>query len=263
MIGAVLIDEQRICEMKSVRPFVLRKTNKHFLNNLNLYSLKLLSCKVPSLKEWSKNKYWRFLGGKMWSKGIDISTPEWWNHFNASIFSLTFPAPSPSFCHCSTFRALSNRNHWHYWECDIWSHQLCDTCLFFALHSDCMVDWWALGVCLFEFLTGVPPFNDETPQLVFQNILNRGGALFSYTGTPNPTNTIYNIYVTNTKYTLYSAYQCIFLLQEVNWKLFNRLIAKSFRYSLAWGGGVTVSKCKKCNWNPLDYGHKEASWSKG
>lgn len=40
--------------------------------------------------------------------------------------------------------------------------------------SDFMVDWWALGVCLFEFLTGVPPFNDETPQLVFQNILNRG-----------------------------------------------------------------------------------------
>ncbi|XP_038654115.1 serine/threonine-protein kinase greatwall isoform X1 [Scyliorhinus canicula] len=35
------------------------------------------------------------------------------------------------------------------------------------------VDWWALGVCLFEFLTGIPPFNDETPQQVFQNILNR------------------------------------------------------------------------------------------
>ncbi|KAM9489372.1 serine/threonine-protein kinase greatwall isoform 2-T2 [Clarias gariepinus] len=40
-------------------------------------------------------------------------------------------------------------------------------------NHDFMVDWWALGVCLFEFLTGVPPFNDETPQLVFQNILNR------------------------------------------------------------------------------------------
>uniref|UniRef100_A0A182NS22 Serine/threonine-protein kinase greatwall n=1 Tax=Anopheles dirus TaxID=7168 RepID=A0A182NS22_9DIPT len=35
------------------------------------------------------------------------------------------------------------------------------------------VDWWALGVCLYEFLTGVPPFNDETPQKVFENILSR------------------------------------------------------------------------------------------
>lgn len=35
------------------------------------------------------------------------------------------------------------------------------------------VDWWALGVCLFEFCTGVPPFNDETPQAVFNNILAR------------------------------------------------------------------------------------------
>ncbi|XP_053778086.1 serine/threonine-protein kinase greatwall isoform X2 [Desmodus rotundus] len=35
------------------------------------------------------------------------------------------------------------------------------------------VDWWALGVCFFEFLTGIPPFNDETPQQVFQNILKR------------------------------------------------------------------------------------------
>jgi serine/threonine-protein kinase greatwall len=35
------------------------------------------------------------------------------------------------------------------------------------------VDWWALGVCLYEFLTGIPPFNDETPQRVFENILNR------------------------------------------------------------------------------------------
>ncbi|XP_060920533.1 serine/threonine-protein kinase greatwall isoform X1 [Labrus mixtus] len=42
-----------------------------------------------------------------------------------------------------------------------------------SYQCDYMVDWWALGVCLFEFLTGVPPFNDETPHLVFQNILNR------------------------------------------------------------------------------------------
>ncbi|XP_005386927.1 PREDICTED: serine/threonine-protein kinase greatwall isoform X2 [Chinchilla lanigera] len=41
------------------------------------------------------------------------------------------------------------------------------------LTSGPAVDWWALGVCLFEFLTGIPPFNDETPQQVFQNILKR------------------------------------------------------------------------------------------
>ncbi|XP_057586530.1 serine/threonine-protein kinase greatwall isoform X2 [Hippopotamus amphibius kiboko] len=42
-----------------------------------------------------------------------------------------------------------------------------------SLTSGPAVDWWALGVCLFEFLTGIPPFNDETPQQVFQNILKR------------------------------------------------------------------------------------------
>ena len=29
-------------------------------------------------------------------------------------------------------------------------------------------------MCLFEFLTGVPPFNDVTAELVFKNLLNRG-----------------------------------------------------------------------------------------
>ncbi|XP_053913609.1 serine/threonine-protein kinase greatwall isoform X2 [Cuculus canorus] len=42
-----------------------------------------------------------------------------------------------------------------------------------TLISGSAVDWWALGVCLFEFLTGIPPFNDETPAQVFQNILKR------------------------------------------------------------------------------------------
>ncbi|CAG8725941.1 1958_t:CDS:1, partial [Scutellospora calospora] len=34
------------------------------------------------------------------------------------------------------------------------------------------VDWWSLGVCLFEFLVGYPPFNNSTPQAIFRNILN-------------------------------------------------------------------------------------------
>eukprot|EP01117_Protostelium_nocturnum_P007673 TRINITY_DN2755_c0_g1_i1.p1 TRINITY_DN2755_c0_g1~~TRINITY_DN2755_c0_g1_i1.p1 ORF type:complete len:174 (+),score=33.19 TRINITY_DN2755_c0_g1_i1:69-590(+) len=41
------------------------------------------------------------------------------------------------------------------------------------LNSDYAVDWWALGVVLYEFLVGIPPFNDETPALVFEHILNR------------------------------------------------------------------------------------------
>lgn len=35
------------------------------------------------------------------------------------------------------------------------------------------VDWWSLGVCLYEFLLGGPPFNDETPEQIFNNILGR------------------------------------------------------------------------------------------
>ncbi|XP_012658717.1 serine/threonine-protein kinase greatwall [Otolemur garnettii] len=58
-----------------------------------------------------------------------------------------------------------------------WDYVACRTCLQVTAISSYItgpaVDWWALGVCLFEFLTGIPPFNDETPQQVFQNILKR------------------------------------------------------------------------------------------
>ncbi|KAL3617615.1 putative serine/threonine protein kinase ireh1 [Castilleja foliolosa] len=34
-------------------------------------------------------------------------------------------------------------------------------------------DWWSVGVILFEMIVGIPPFNAEHPQKIFDNILNR------------------------------------------------------------------------------------------
>ncbi|KAK2796146.1 rim15, signal transduction response regulator [Onygenales sp. PD_12] len=39
--------------------------------------------------------------------------------------------------------------------------------------QDEMSDWWSLGCILFEFLYGYPPFNAQTPDEVFENILHR------------------------------------------------------------------------------------------
>ncbi|KAI4330849.1 hypothetical protein MLD38_029094 [Melastoma candidum] len=34
-------------------------------------------------------------------------------------------------------------------------------------------DWWSVGIILFELLVGIPPFNAERPQQIFDNIMNR------------------------------------------------------------------------------------------
>ncbi|RMZ89213.1 hypothetical protein DV736_g3546, partial [Chaetothyriales sp. CBS 134916] len=39
--------------------------------------------------------------------------------------------------------------------------------------QDEMCDWWSVGCIMFEFLFGYPPFNANTPDQVFDNILNR------------------------------------------------------------------------------------------
>ncbi|KAK9271012.1 hypothetical protein L1049_026600 [Liquidambar formosana] len=33
-------------------------------------------------------------------------------------------------------------------------------------------DWWSVGIILFEFITGIPPFTAERPEIIFENILN-------------------------------------------------------------------------------------------
>ena len=38
--------------------------------------------------------------------------------------------------------------------------------------SNPSIDWWSLGVILFEFLIGIPPFSDETVDKIFDNIVN-------------------------------------------------------------------------------------------
>ena len=35
------------------------------------------------------------------------------------------------------------------------------------------VDWWSLGICIYEWLLGYPPFMDDTPDLIFANILSK------------------------------------------------------------------------------------------
>lgn len=36
-----------------------------------------------------------------------------------------------------------------------------------------MLDFWSLGVIGYEFLTGIPPFNDTSPEQVLHNVVNK------------------------------------------------------------------------------------------
>jgi serine/threonine protein kinase len=33
-------------------------------------------------------------------------------------------------------------------------------------------DFWALGICLYQFLVGVTPFTDDCPHTIISNIIN-------------------------------------------------------------------------------------------
>ena len=36
--------------------------------------------------------------------------------------------------------------------------------------SNKAIDWWSMGCILYEFLVGIPPFNDESVDAIFENI---------------------------------------------------------------------------------------------
>ena len=48
------------------------------------------------------------------------------------------------------------------------------------------VDWWALGILMFEMLCGYPPFYDENPFGIYQKILVGGLATHTTVGLPPP-----------------------------------------------------------------------------
>ncbi|KAL7595631.1 hypothetical protein Lser_V15G29604 [Lactuca serriola] len=88
---------------------------------------------------------------------------------NGTQSSLSSPSPSPSLCATGTQQERrKNRSAvgqlqtiWHprfFWEMDM----VCTS-----------ADWWSVGVILFELIVGIPPFNAEHPQMIFDNILNR------------------------------------------------------------------------------------------
>jgi serine/threonine protein kinase len=41
------------------------------------------------------------------------------------------------------------------------------------------VDWWAMGIILYEFLTSITPFNGNTPEELFANVIT-GNYYYNY-----------------------------------------------------------------------------------
>jgi serine/threonine protein kinase len=94
--------------------------------------------------------------------------------FNSSSILKTIGGTSPGSSSLEAERRILKRRH----DSSIRNKQILGTPdylapeLLMGLSHGTEVDWWALGICIFEWLLGYPPFTDTTPELIFRNILS-------------------------------------------------------------------------------------------
>ncbi|KAF9394164.1 hypothetical protein BGX21_010466 [Mortierella sp. AD011] len=95
------------------------------------------------------------------------------NQGTAGLNNSTSPATSPtSSTHHSTLSGRTARRHRGSSKALLGTPDYLAPELLLGIGHGPAVDWWSLGICLFEFLTGYPPFMDEAPEAIFKNILN-------------------------------------------------------------------------------------------
>ncbi|KAF9108899.1 hypothetical protein BGX27_008185 [Mortierella sp. AM989] len=95
------------------------------------------------------------------------------NHQRSDLNNPTASSTSPTTsAHHSTLSGRTARRHRASSKALLGTPDYLAPELLLGIGHGSAVDWWSLGVCLFEFLTGYPPFMDEAPEAIFKNILN-------------------------------------------------------------------------------------------
>lgn len=88
---------------------------------------------------------------------------------NESQSSLTSPSPSPSLSLSATETQQERRKN----RSAVGTPDYLAPEILLGTGHGTSADWWSVGVILFELIVGIPPFNAEHPQMIFDNILNR------------------------------------------------------------------------------------------
>lgn len=75
----------------------------------------------------------------------------------------------PSDAHCPEYQQTDNRNR----HSAVGTPDYLAPEILLGTEHGYAADWWSVGIILFEFITGIPPFTAESPEIIFDNILNR------------------------------------------------------------------------------------------